>query len=71
MGNRRLTLPELPRLETTSNEQIKGYSIGKTGQSKGDSMISTVNRRKNSLPDNVKSAAVSILLELILEYYHI
>lgn len=56
--NRRLTLPELPRaLETaTSNEQIKGYAVSKP---KGDALASAATRRKNSLPDNVKSAAVS------------
>ena len=62
--NRRLTLPELPRaLESlaTSNEQIKGYALSKP-QPKGDPLSASTNaamRRKNSLPENVKSAAVS------------
>lgn len=61
--NRRLTMPELPRaLETaTSNEQIKGYAVSKA-QPKGDPLAASTSaamRRKNSLPENVQSAAVS------------
>lgn len=61
MGNRRLTLPELPRTVTELNkegEQIKGYVINKM-QPKEDFSTSLAIKRKNSLPDNVKSAAVS------------
>lgn len=63
LGNRRLTLPELSRsLVTETNkesDQVKGYVINKV-QPKDDFSMSSVVKRKNSLPDNVKSASVNI-----------
>ena len=64
-GNRRLTLPELPRIETTNVEQVKGYAISQAQSPKGDSTSAAV-KRKNSLPENVKSATVSLAKTLLI-----